>query len=114
MPRIDKFAAANLTARQDQMKKIGLNDQANRLEKAKKHLSGAYDVANGKYAAGIYKLLMQNPRESWPGFLFMMAAHGMKLPFPLPQIAGAVTASGHKKVSGFGEEPENCPLDTGI
>jgi hypothetical protein len=44
MPRIDKFAAANLTARQDQMKKIGLNDQANRLEKAKKHLSGAYDL----------------------------------------------------------------------
>jgi hypothetical protein len=98
IPKMDKFAAANLTELQEQIKKSGLNVQANRLGKSKEHanaLSGAYDVANGKYASGIYRLLMQNPRESWPGFLVMMAGHGMKMPFPLPQITGAIVASGH-------------------
>jgi len=35
---------------------------------------------------------MQNPRELLPGMLVMLAAHGMKMPFPLPQIAGATSA----------------------
>ena|SRR5215469_244525 len=95
---MDKFADANLTELQEQMKKIGLDVQAKRLGKSKEHaniLSGAYDVANGKYATGIYRLFMQNPGESWPGLLVMLTAHGMKMPFPLPQISGAVVASGH-------------------
>ena len=98
MPKMEKFSDANLTELQDQMRKMGLDQQARSLDKSQEHarsLVGAYDVANGAYMSGIYRLLMRNPRQAWPGLLVMMAGHGMKMPFPGPQIAGAIVASGH-------------------
>jgi hypothetical protein len=98
IPKLEKFSDANLTELQEQMRKIGLSQQATSLEKAQRHarsLVGAYDVNNGKYMSGIYRLFMQNPRQAWPGIAVMLAAHGLKIPFPGPQIAGAIIASGH-------------------
>jgi hypothetical protein len=46
---------------------------------------------------------MQNPKEAWPGLAVMVAAHGMRLPFPGPQIAGAIVASGHIGTRARGE-----------
>ena len=91
MPKLEKFTQANLKELQEQMRKIGLTEQASRLDKSKQQaasLSGAYDAANGKYMQGIYRLAMQNPAQAVPGLFTMMAMHGLKLPFPLPQLGG--------------------------
>jgi hypothetical protein len=98
MPKMGKFADANLDEIKEQMQKIGLTQQSKALEKAQAHaksLTGAYDVANGKYMSGVYRLFMQNPKQAWPGMLVMMASHGMGMPFPAPQILGAMTAAAH-------------------
>jgi len=98
MPKMEKFSDANLDELQEQMRKIGLTRQANTLAKSQEHarvLVGAHDVANGKYMSGVYRLFMQSPKQAWPGLAVMAAAHGMRLPFPGPQIAGAIVASGH-------------------
>src|SRR6266851_5313104 len=106
MPKLGKFADANLDEIQEQMKKIGLDQQSKSLEKAQAHarsLVGAYDVGNGKYMSGIYRLFMQNPKQAWPGLAVMTVANGMRLPFPGPQIAGAIVASGHIGTRARGE-----------
>jgi hypothetical protein len=106
MPKLEKFADANLDEIQEQMKKIGLDQQSKSLEKSQAHarsLVGAYDVGNGKYMSGIYRLFMQNPKQAWPGLAVMTVAHGMRLPFPGPQIAGAIVASGHIGTRARGE-----------
>jgi ribosome assembly protein YihI (activator of Der GTPase) len=56
MPKMDKFADANLDEIQEQMQKLGLTQQSKSLGKAQSHaksLAGAYDVNNGKYVSGI-------------------------------------------------------------
>jgi hypothetical protein len=106
MPKLEKFSDANLDEIQEQMKKIGLDQQSRSLEKAQAHarsLVGAYGVGNGKYMSGIYRLFMQNPKQAWPGLAVMTVAHGMRLPFPGPQIAGAIVATGHIGTRARGE-----------
>jgi len=96
--KMSKFANANLSEIQEQMQKIGLAKESADLAKAQKYarsLLGAHDVANGKYMSGVYRLFMQNPKQAWPGIAVMMAAHGMGIPFPGPQIAGAMAAAGN-------------------
>jgi HNH endonuclease len=106
MPKMGKFADANLDEIQEQMQKIGLTQQSQALEKAQAHaksLVGAYDVANGKYLSSVYRLFMHNPKQAWPGIAVMMATHAMGLPFPAPQIAGAMVAAGHIGFRARGE-----------
>ena len=98
IPKIKEFAGADLSEIQEQMRKMGLDDEATSLDKAQEHakaLREAHDVTNGKYMSGIYRLFMQNPKEAWPGIAVMLAGHGMGMPFPAPQLLGAITASGY-------------------
>lgn len=109
VPKLKQFADANLKEIQQQMRKMGLHTQADSLSRAQRDagiLVNAHDVANGKYSGGIYRLFQQNPRQAWPGMAVMLAAHGMKMPFPLPQIFGAIAASENirtKAMAGAGK-----------
>ena len=109
VPKLKQFADANLKEIQQQMRKMGLHAQADSLARAQRDariLVNAHDVANGKYSGGVYRLFQQNPRESWPGIAVLLAGYRMKLPFPLPQIAGAIAAAKHlqtRALAGAGQ-----------
>lgn len=85
--------------------KDGIADHANRINreylakdfkqsrKDAQVLVNGHDVLSGKYTGSVYRLFTQMPKESWPGLAAMLAAHGMGLPFPLPQMLGATLAA---------------------
>ena len=105
IPKIKEFAGADLSEIQEQMRKMGLGHEADALDKAQEHakaLREAHDVTNGKYMSGIYRLFMQNPKEAWPGIAAMLAGHGMGMPFPAPQLLGAVVGSAHISAKALG------------
>jgi len=96
IPALKKFADANVSEIQQQMRTLGLNEQAKSLEKAQRDaraLTNAHDSVNGRYMQGVYRLFMQNPKQAWPGLIIMAAGHGLGMPFPMPQLLGGAFES---------------------
>lgn len=90
------FSSGNIKEIQSQMRKTGSPDLADQLGKSQKDataLTSAHDAVNGKFGAGVYRMLQNHPKEAWPGLATMFGAHAVGLPFPLPQIAGAGAAA---------------------
>lgn len=90
------FSSGNIKEIQQQMRQTGNPQLAEQLGKSQKDataLTSAHDAVSGKFAAGVYRMLQAHPKQAWPGLVTMAAAHGVGLPFPLPQIAGAGVAS---------------------
>jgi hypothetical protein len=90
------FSTGNIREIQQQMRQTGQAPLAKQLEQSQKDataLTSAHDAVSGKFSAGVYRMLQAHPKQAWPGLAVMGAAHGIGLPFPLPQIAGAGAAA---------------------
>jgi hypothetical protein len=92
IPKLAKFADANLSELQQQMRTLRNPHMAKALETAQRDaraLIDANDAVGGRNLKSVYRLFLQNPQQAWPGLVVMAAGHGIGLPFPLPQIMGA-------------------------
>jgi hypothetical protein len=70
IPKLKTYANSNLAEIQEQMRTIGLDQQAKSLGSAQrdaKALVDAHDVVNGKYMSGVWRLFMQEPKTSVAG-----------------------------------------------
>jgi hypothetical protein len=93
--KLEKFSDGNIKEITQQMRTLGMNDEAKAFERSHADataLTNAQDAVTGKFQGSIWKLFMRTPKEAWPGLVAMFALHGV-LPFPAPQIAGAITGS---------------------